>query len=168
MSVTKGRTTVADATKTLKVGDEAPDFSLARHNGEEVWRLRDQHGKKNVLISFYPFAFSPTCSVQIPIYEENLERFAELGAEVVGISIDSRYANAAWAERLGGISFPLLSDFYPHGQVAEAYGVMRPQGMAERALFIIDKTGIIRYIDVHEIREAPDETVIFEELAKLG
>jgi peroxiredoxin len=168
MAVAKGRNSVARATKTLKVGDKAPDFTLARHNGDEVWRLSDQLGKKNVLISFYPFAFSPTCSVQIPTYEEHLSRFEDLGTDVVGISIDSRYANAAWAERLGGITFPLLSDFYPHGAVAEAYGVMRPQGMAERALFIIDREGVIRYIDVHELREAPDEAVLFEELAKLG
>ena len=154
MAVTKGRTSVADATKTLKVGDTAPDFTLARHNGEDVWRLSDQRGKKNVVISFYPFAFSPTCSVQIPTYQEHLARFEELGAEVVGVSVDSRYANAAWAERLGGISYPLLSDFYPHGEVAAAYGVMRPQGMAERALIIIDKAGIVRYIDVLEIRSA--------------
>jgi alkyl hydroperoxide reductase subunit AhpC len=85
----------------------------------------------------------------------------------VGVSTDSKYANAAWAESLGGVSYPLLSDFYPHGAVAQAYGVLHPGGMAERALFVIDKDGIVRYIDVHELREAPDETVLFEELAKL-
>jgi peroxiredoxin len=91
-----------------------------------------------------------------------------MNAQVVGISTDSKHANRAWAEKLGGISYPLLSDFYPHGAVAETYGVLRPQGMAERALFIIDAAGIVRYIDVHELREAPDEDVLFEELAKLG
>jgi len=86
----------------------------------------------------------------------------------VGISIDSRFANAAWAEQLGGVSFPLLCDFYPHGAVAQAYGVLKPEGFAERALFIIDKTGTVRYIDVHETGEQPDEDQIFEELAKLA
>lgn len=85
----------------------------------------------------------------------------------MGISIDHRHANLAWSKSLGGISFPLLSDFYPHGDVAAKYGVLRAEGMAERALFIIDKQGIIRYIDVHEIGEQPDEEQLFEELAKL-
>jgi alkyl hydroperoxide reductase subunit AhpC len=91
-----------------------------------------------------------------------------MNAQVVGISIDSKHANRAWAEHIGGVSFPLLSDFYPHGAVAEAYGVLRPQGMSERALFIIDKGGIVRFIDVHDIGEQPDEAELFEELAKLG
>ncbi len=85
----------------------------------------------------------------------------------MGVSTDSKYANGAWAQSLGGVSYPLLSDFYPHGAVAQAYGVLHPGGMAERAVFIIDKDGIVRYIDVHELREVPDETVLFEELAKL-
>jgi alkyl hydroperoxide reductase subunit AhpC len=91
-----------------------------------------------------------------------------MNAQVVGISIDSKHANRAWAESLGGITYPLLSDFYPHGAVADAYGVLRPQGMSERALFVIDTDGVVRYIDVHELREVPDENVLFEELAKLG
>lgn len=85
----------------------------------------------------------------------------------MGISTDSPHANRAWAEHIGGISFPLLSDFYPHGEVAQKYGVLRPEGMPERALFIIDKQGVIRYIDVHSLREQPDEEQLFEELAKL-
>ncbi len=85
----------------------------------------------------------------------------------MGVSTDSRFANAAWAEQLGGLSYPLLSDFYPHGEVAQRFGVLRKEGMAERALFIIDKNGIVRYIDVHELREAPDEGVLFEELEKI-
>jgi alkyl hydroperoxide reductase subunit AhpC len=85
----------------------------------------------------------------------------------VGVSTDSRFTNAAWAEKLGGIHYPLLSDFYPHGAVAERYGVLNPRGMPERAIFVIDKDGIVRYIDVHLLKEAPDENVLFEELAKL-
>jgi len=91
-----------------------------------------------------------------------------MDAQVVGISIDSKHANRAWAESLGGITYPLLSDFYPHGEVAEKFGVLRAEGMSERAIFIIDKQGVVRYIDVHNIGEQPDEAVIFEELAKLG
>jgi peroxiredoxin (alkyl hydroperoxide reductase subunit C) len=169
MSVTSGggRTSLADSTKTLKAGDPAPDFELKTHAGE-TWRLSDRKGKSNVLLAFYPFAFSPTCSRQMPAVEEHLDKFAALGAEVVGISVDSTHANRAWAESNGGFSYALLSDFYPHGDVAERYGVLRPEGMSERAVFIIDKAGIVRYIDVHKISEYPDEEQLFEELRKLG
>jgi alkyl hydroperoxide reductase subunit AhpC len=104
----------------------------------------------------------------MPSYEREQERFRAHNAQVVGVSTDSRFANAAWAQQLGGITYPLLSDFYPHGAVAQLYGVLRPEGMAERAIFLVDKDGIVRYIDVHELREHPDEAVLFEELAKLN
>jgi alkyl hydroperoxide reductase subunit AhpC len=86
----------------------------------------------------------------------------------VGVSTDSKFSNAAWAEKIGGVTFPLLSDFYPHGDVAKKFGVLRAEGMPERALFIIDKDGVVRYIDVHELREQPDEAVLFEELEKIN
>jgi alkyl hydroperoxide reductase subunit AhpC len=104
----------------------------------------------------------------MPSYEREADRLRAHNAQVVGVSTDSRFANAAWAQQLGGISYPLLSDFYPHGAVAQLYGVLRPEGMAERAIFLVDKDGIVRYIDVHELREHPDEAVLFEELAKLN
>lgn len=103
----------------------------------------------------------------MPSYEENLDRFEGYDTQVVGISVDTTHANAAWSKSLGGITYPLLSDFYPHGAVAEAYGVLRSEGMSERAIFIIDKEGIVRYIDVHDIAEQPDEEQIFDELRKL-
>ncbi len=102
----------------------------------------------------------------MPLYESILARFREHDAQVVGVSTDSRFANAAWAEKMG-ITYPLLSDFFPHGEVAERYGVLRPDGMAERALFVIDRDGIVRYIDVHELREVPDEAVLLEVLRDL-
>ena len=100
------------------------------------------------------------------MYERESARFGSYDAQVVGVSTDSRFANAAWAAKLG-ITFPLLSDFYPHGAVTEKYGVLNPRGMPERAIFVVDKDGIVRYIDVHELKEAPDPAVLFEELAKL-
>jgi alkyl hydroperoxide reductase subunit AhpC len=103
----------------------------------------------------------------MPVYERELDRFRALDAQVVGVSTDSPFANAAWAAQLGGISYPLLSDFYPHGAVAERYGILTPRGSAERALFVIDKGGIVRYVDVHEISDVPDVSVLFEELEKL-
>jgi peroxiredoxin len=103
----------------------------------------------------------------MPVYERERDRFRALDAQVVGVSTDSRFANAAWAEKLGGISYPLLSDFYPHGAVAQSYGVLMRVGMAERTLVVVDKQGIVRYIDVHETRDVPDPAVLLEELEKL-
>ena len=87
--------------------------------------------------------------------------------QVLGLSVDSKDCLRAWGESLGGITYPLLSDFWPHGQVAQQYGVLRSQGYSERALFIIDKKGVIRYVDVHDIDEQPDNEVLFGELAKI-
>jgi peroxiredoxin len=167
MTVAKGRTTIAAETQTLKVGDTAPDFELRGHEAQE-FKLSDLRGTKNVVLAFYPFAFTATCGNQIPSYEQMLDRFEGHDAQVVGISTDSMHANRAWAASFGGITYPLLSDFFPHGAVSDRYGVLRAEGMPERAIFIIDKAGIIRYIDVHTIGEQPDEEQIFEELRKLG
>lgn len=88
-------------------------------------------------------------------------------AQVLGLSVDSTDCLRAWAESLGGITYPLLSDFFPHGQVAQLYGVLRPEGFAERAIFIIDKQGIVRYVDVHDIGQQPDNDEIFRVLSEL-
>jgi len=87
--------------------------------------------------------------------------------QVLGLSVDSVPSLKAWSESLGGITYPLLSDFYPHGQVAQAYGVLRPEGKAERAIFVIDKLGVIRYVDVHDIETQPDNDLLFHVLAEL-
>lgn len=87
--------------------------------------------------------------------------------QVLGLSVDSTDCLRAWAESLGNITYPLLSDFWPHGQVAQLYGVLRSVGSSERALFIVDKQGIIRYVDVHDITLQPDNDVLFAELAKV-
>ena len=84
--------------------------------------------------------------------------------QVLGLSVDSKPCLTAWAESLGGITYPLLSDFYPHGMVAVKYGVLRDDGKSERAIFVIDKEGFIRYIDVHDIDEQPDNNVLFKVL----
>lgn len=85
----------------------------------------------------------------------------------MGLSVDSTDCLRAWADSLGGIDYPLLSDFFPHGQVSQMYGVLRPEGYSERSIFIIDKAGVIRYVDVHDIDDQPDNEVLFAELAKL-
>jgi glutaredoxin len=96
-----------------------------------------------------------------------LDRFERVNTQVLGISVDSKDCLRAWAESLGGITYPLLSDFWPHGRVAQLYGVLRSEGYAERAIFIIDKKGYIRYVDVHNIDEQPDNEVLFHELADI-
>jgi glutaredoxin len=90
-----------------------------------------------------------------------------VNTQVLGISVDSKHCLKAWADSLGGITYPLLSDFWPHGQVAQKYGVLRPDGRSERAIFIIDKSGVICYVDVHNIDEQPDNNVLFRELAAI-
>ncbi len=93
--------------------------------------------------------------------------FEQMDVQVLGISVDSVPCLQAWAESLGGISYPLLSDFWPHGAVSESYGVMRGEGYSERALFLIDREGKIRYIDIHDIEDQPDNAVIIEEIRKI-
>jgi glutaredoxin len=88
-------------------------------------------------------------------------------AQVLGLSVDSSECLRAWAESLGGINYPLLADFYPHGQVSQLYGVLRGEGFSERSIFIIDKEGVVRYVDVHDIGNQPDNDEIFGVLAEL-
>ena len=90
-----------------------------------------------------------------------------MNVQVLGISVDHVPCLQAWAESLGGITFPLLSDFWPHGAVAKQYGVLREEGHSERAIFIIDKEGVIQYIDIHDIDDQPDNEVLFAELARI-
>lgn len=96
-----------------------------------------------------------------------MARFGKLNAQVLGISVDHVPCLKAWAESLGGISFPLLSDFSPLGAVARKYGVKRKEGFSERAIFVLDKYGIIRYIDIHDIKDRPKNKILFTELKKV-
>jgi peroxiredoxin len=151
----------------LKVGDVAPDFTLTDTNQVKV-SLSDFRGKKNVLLVFYPLAYSPVCSTQIPSYQKIYDRFEDLDTDVVAISVDSVFTHKAWAEGLGGISYPLLSDFWPHGAVADTYGLLRTEaGYSDRALIVVDKAGKIRYIDVVDPKELPEIEPVFEVLKGL-
>ena len=154
-------------TKTLKIGDTAPDFTLKTANKED-WSLTTFRGKENVVLAFVPFAFSSTCSVQLPSYEAELERFKDLDAEVIAISMDSVHALSAWSKTIN-TSFPLLSDFYPQGRITDLYGVRHAAGMPERSVFLIDKEGIIRYIEItNSPGELPDNENLFEALRKVA
>lgn len=104
----------------------------------------------------------------MPAYEADLERFKGYDAHVMGISVDSVPCNTAWAKSLGGISYDLLSDFHPKGDVAQAFGAWRENdGISERALFIVDREGKIAYKDIHNIADQPDNEDLFEVLRKI-
>lgn len=137
----------------IQLGQLAPDFSLPTHLDTTV-RLSDFRGR-NVVLAFYPMAWTPVCTHQIPAYQAELASFEALNTQILGISIDHVPCLKAWAQSLGGISYPLLSDFWPHGAVAQQYGVLRPEGRSERAIFVMDREGIVRYIDIHDIADQP-------------
>ncbi|MFP5213408.1 MAG: peroxiredoxin [Acidobacteriota bacterium] len=155
-----------DSQPRLKAGDKAPDFSLPSIKGEKV-SLGQFLGKKNVVISFVPAAWTPVCSEQWPGYNVVKDLFEKNDAVILGITVDNVPTLFAWTEQMGGVWFPVLSDFWPHGEVADRYGVLRTGGTSERALFVIDKQGVIRYIDVHDINDRPNLELLIEELGKL-
>jgi len=98
----------------------------------------------------------------MPAFNQALPEFDRINAQVLGISVDSVPCNTAWEASLGGLNYPLLSDFWPHGAVAEQYGVLRDEGYTERAIIGIDKHGVVRFIDVHDINQVPDPHEVLE------
>ncbi|MCX7634793.1 MAG: peroxiredoxin [Syntrophales bacterium] len=155
-----------DSKLKVKVGQVAPDFTLPAVGGSKV-SLRDFRGKKNVMLTFIPAAWTPVCSDQWPGYNILEDLFAAHETVILGISVDNIPTLFAWTREMGKLWFPVLSDFWPHGKTASRYGVLRSDGMAERAIFIIDKRGIIRYIDVHDINKRPSLESIVEALERL-
>ena len=156
-----------DSVAKLKVGNRAPDFSLPAVTGEKV-SLNQYQGKKNVVLSFVPAAWTPVCSDQWPGYNIIKDLFDQNDAVLLGITVDNIPTLFAWTNQMGKLWFPVLSDFWPHGSVAKKYGVLRSNGVSERALFVIDKKGIIRYIDVHDINKRPPLEDLVNALEKLG
>ena len=148
----------------IEPGAPAPDFSLEDQDGRTV-TLEDMRGKTSVLV-FYLLDFSPVCTDQLNVYQEVLAELAAEGAELYGISVDSAFAHKAFRERLG-ISFPLLADFNPKGEMARRYGVYREaDGISERALVLIDEQGIVRWSHVSPgPLEIPGANLIFDALA---
>lgn len=166
-----GKLKPRDSVPKLKVGDEAPDFTLPAVRGGEV-SLREYRGKKNVVISFVPAAWTPVCSDQWPGYNIAKEIFDQYNAILLGITVDNIPTLYSWTNQMcmggGSLWFPVLSDFWPHGAVAFKYGVLRSDGVSERALFVIDEKGIVRYIDVHDINTRPRLEALVGELEKLN
>jgi len=139
----------------LKAGDPAPDFTLPSTVGDKV-TLSDYRGKKNVLLLFYPLDFSPVCSVETRQCAEMLPKSGSNDVQVLGISVDSLWAHKAFAVQQG-ISYPLLADFHPKGDVARKYGVyLEEKGISARTAFIVGKDGRIKEIVASETPVARD------------
>ena len=149
------------------VGDRAPDFELGSHRGGQV-KLSSFRGEKNVVVAFHPLAWTPVCANQMRSYEAEHDWFRAHDTHVLGVSVDAVPSKAEWAKSLGGISYDLLSDFHPHGAVAEAYGVARDGGISERAIFVVDKSGQIVFAKVYDIPTLPDTAEVRQAIERLG
>jgi mycoredoxin-dependent peroxiredoxin len=140
----------------IEVGAEAPDFLLKDQNNQDV-RLSDFRGGKNVLLVFYPLAFTGTCQGELCAVRDNLNDFVNDNVQVLTVSVDSVFAHKVWADR-EGYEFPLLADFWPHGAVAQAYGVFNDErGFANRGTFLIDRDGVVRFAEMNMPGEARDQ-----------
>lgn len=162
-----GKLKPVDSVLKVAIEQKAPDFTLKSVGGKTV-SLKDYYGKMNVVISFVPAAWTPVCSDQWPGYNIVKDIFDLNDTVLLGITVDNIPTLYSWTNQMGKLWFEVLSDFWPHGAVAEKFGVLRSDGVSERALFIIDKKGIIRFIDVHDINQRPSLEVLVRELEKLN
>jgi len=160
-----GQLKPVDSTLKIKVGEPAPEFTLPSLSGEAI-SLGQFAGKKNAVISFVPAAWTPVCSDQWPGYNLAKGLFETHDAILIGITVDNLPTLYSWTRQMGNLWFPVLSDFWPHGAVADKFGVLRGDGMAERALFIIDKAGILRYAKVGDINRRPNLEELITALEK--
>jgi peroxiredoxin len=140
---------------TVEVGDQAPDFELKDQHGTPV-RLSSFLGSKNVVLVFYPLAFSGVCSGELCTLRDEFPAVSRDDTALLTVSVDAMWAHRAWAEQ-EHFEFPLLSDFWPHGSVASAYGVFdQERGIATRGTFVIDKDGVVRWKVVNPIPQPRD------------
>ena len=151
---------------TLEVGSPAPDFTLRDQHGRSV-SLSSFAGEKPVVLVFYPFAFSRVCTGELAGIRDVLPRFEEAGAQLLGLSCDPMFSLRAFADQ-DGLEMPLLSDFWPHGAVASAYGVLdEGKGCARRSTFIVDRNGRLRWSVHREMSEARDAEEYLRVLKRL-
>lgn len=150
----------------ISVGDAAPDFTLRDQNGADI-SLSDFKGQKNVVLVFYPFAFSGICTGELCEIRDNLGAFVSDDVQVLAISCDHMFSQRAWADK-EAYFFPLLSDFWPHGEVARDYGVFNERaGAALRGTFLIDRDGVVAWSLVNPIGEGRDFSGYHEALKTL-
>jgi peroxiredoxin (alkyl hydroperoxide reductase subunit C) len=151
----------------VRVGDEAPDFTLRDQNNED-FTLSAFRGEKAVLVIFYPLAFTGICTGELCRVRDELPTFQNDDVQVVTISVDSTYSHKIFAER-EGYEFPLLADFWPHGAVAQAYGVFNDKtGFANRGTFLVDKDGIVRFAELNGPGEGRDPAAWAASVKALG
>lgn len=151
---------------SVQIGEEAPDFELADQTGQPV-RLSDYRGKKNVVVVFYPAAFTGRCEGELCSIRDSLEVFRNDEVETLAISVDPSPVHKHWAEEQG-FEFPLLSDFWPHGATAQTYGVFNERGRADRGTFIVDKQGKVIYTDHLPPSESRDQEAWKQALRQIG
>ncbi|MER6540502.1 peroxiredoxin [Streptomyces sp. 900105755] len=139
----------------IQVGDKAPDFELKDNHGRAV-KLSDFRGEKNVVLLFYPFAFTGVCTGELCELRDNLPQFEDRDTQLLAVSNDSIHTLRVFAEQ-EGLEYPLLSDFWPHGETSRAYGVFdEGKGCAVRGTFVIDKEGVVRWTVVNGLPDARD------------
>ena len=150
----------------VEVGEQAPDFELIDQHGRPV-RLSSFRGRGTVLLVFYPFAFTGVCGGELHALEETRAELADQGVTILAVSVDSMYAQRVYAER-EGFGFPMLADFWPHGGVASAYGVLHGDaGVARRGSFLVDIEGTVRWTVLNEIADARDIDEMMKAVAGL-
>jgi peroxiredoxin (alkyl hydroperoxide reductase subunit C) len=150
---------------TLAIGTEAPDFTLKDQNGQPV-TLSDYRGK-NVLLVFFPLAFTGICQGELDEVRDNLARYENDTTATLAISVGPGPSHKIWATQ-SGFTFPVLSDFWPHGEVSKAYGVFNADaGIANRGTFVVDRTGVIRFAEMNQPGQARDQRLWTEALEAL-
>jgi len=148
----------------IAVGSPAPDFVLKDQNQKDV-KLSEYKGKKNVVLVFYPLDWSPVCTSEHACFVNDMKKFEQLDAQVLGVSVDSVWSHKAFAEKMG-LSYPLLADFQPRGAMAEKYGVfLADKGITGRAIAIVNKAGNVAWFKQYDIPTVPDLAEVAQALA---
>jgi peroxiredoxin len=150
----------------IALGQLAPDFVLKDQNQQEV-KLSDFRGKKNVVLVFYPLDWSPVCTKEHASFANDLKRFEQLDAQVLGLSVDSVWSHKAFAEKMN-IGYPLLADFHPRGAVASKYGIyLEERGITGRAIAVINRAGQVAWFKQYDIPQVPDLKEVQEALSRV-
>lgn len=166
-SVSSPAQTAQPRSTPIAIGDDAPDFTLKDQNNEEV-TLSALLAERNVLIVFYPFAFTGTCTGELQALRDGADAFSTDSVTTVTISCDSSYAHKIFDQR-ESLNLPLLSDFWPHGAVSSAYGVFNADGgFANRGTFLVDRSGVVRFAEMNGPGQGRDPQAWRKAIAALG